>query len=54
MYPDERNTFYGEHEDGAYNVEAFFLTYLTLEILLECIMGTICTLLLLIPGFPSK
>jgi hypothetical protein len=34
-YPDEQNTFYSGHGDGAYNVEAYFLTYLTFEILFE-------------------
>lgn len=53
VYPDERNIFYREHEDGAYEVEPFFLTYFTFEILLECIMATIGTLFLLITGFPS-
>ena len=45
--------FYREYDDGAYNVEPFFLAYLTLEIPFEFVMSTICTLFLLIPGFPS-
>lgn len=53
MYPDERNTFYREHADRAYNVEPFFLSYLTLEIPFEFVVGIICTLFFLIPGFPS-
>ena len=53
MYPDERNAFYREYDDQAYTVEPFFLSYLTLEIPFEFVMGTICTLFLVIPGFPS-
>src|SRR5208282_5910889 len=53
VYPDERNAFYREYDDQAYTVEPFFLSYLTLEIPFEFVMGTICTLFLVIPGFPS-
>jgi hypothetical protein len=53
VYPDERNAFYREHEDRAYGVEPFFLSYLALEIPFEIVMGAICTLFLVIPGFPS-
>jgi len=53
VYPDERAAFYREHEDRAYNVEPFFLSYLTLEIPFEIVMGVICTLFLCIIGFPD-
>jgi hypothetical protein len=53
VYPDERNAFYREYEDRAYNLEPFFLAYLALEIPFEVVMGAICTLFLVIPGFPS-
>jgi hypothetical protein len=53
VYPDERNVFYREHDDRAYRLEPFFLAYLTLELPFEFLMGIICTLFLVIPGFPS-
>lgn len=53
VYPDERNAFYREHEDRAYGLEPFFLSYLALEVPFEIVMGAICTLFLVIPGFPS-
>ena len=54
MYPDERNAFYREFDDRAYSVEPFFLSYLALEVPFEIVMSAICTLFLVIPGFPSK
>ena len=53
VYPDERDAFYREYEDCMYRIEPFFLAYLTLEIPFEIVAGFICTLFLLIPGFPS-
>lgn len=35
VYPNEKDVFYREHDDGTYGVEAFFMQYLTLEIPFE-------------------
>lgn len=35
VYPNEKDVFYRENDDGTYGVEAFFLQYLTLEVPFE-------------------
>lgn len=35
VYPDEKDVFYRENDDGTYGVEAFFAQYITLEIPFE-------------------
>jgi hypothetical protein len=44
FYPVERDVFYREHADGACGVEAFMLSYLTIEIPFEIIASLLCTL----------
>ncbi|TGZ83724.1 hypothetical protein EX30DRAFT_89937 [Ascodesmis nigricans] len=41
LYPQERDVFYAEHDDRAYGVTAFFMTYLTLEAPVELITSLI-------------
>jgi hypothetical protein len=41
VYPNEKDVFYRENDDGTYGVEAFFAQYLTLEVPLEVISSFI-------------
>jgi ABC-type multidrug transport system ATPase subunit len=53
VYPAERDVFYREHDDGAYGVEAFLLTYTTLELPFEVLSTLIYGVLGdLAVGFP--
>jgi ABC-type multidrug transport system permease subunit len=45
VYPDEKDVFYRENDDGTYGVEAFFAQYLTLEVPLEVISSLIFAVL---------
>ena len=53
VFIDERNVFYREHQDRTYNVEPFFLSYLTIEILFEVVTSLFFALFLCIAGFPN-
>ena len=53
VYPNEKEVFYREHDDGAYSVEAFFLQYTTLEIPFEIVTSLIFAVLtVLAAGLP--
>lgn len=53
VYPSERATFYREHDDSAYRVEAFLTQYTVLEIPFEVISSLIFALLIdLAVGLP--
>ncbi|KAG8157735.1 hypothetical protein KVR01_012397 [Diaporthe batatas] len=53
VYPAERDVFYREHDDGTYGVEAFLLTYTTLELPFEILSTLIYGILGdLAVGFP--
>lgn len=45
VYPGERDVFYRDYDDRAYGVEAFFLTYTTLEIPFEIVSALIFAVL---------
>lgn len=45
VYPNEKDVFYRENDDGTYGVEAFFAQYLTLEVPLEIISSLIFAVL---------
>jgi hypothetical protein len=45
VYPNEKDVFYRENDDGTYGVEAFFAQYLTLEVPLEVISSLIFAVL---------
>lgn len=53
VYPNEKEVFYREHDDGAYSVEAFFLQYTTLEVPFEIATSLIFAVLtVLAAGLP--
>ncbi|KKY31154.1 putative pleiotropic drug resistance protein 1 [Diaporthe ampelina] len=53
VYPAERDVFYREHDDGAYGVEAFLLTYTALELPFEVVSTLVYGVLAdLAVGFP--
>ncbi|KAL8733181.1 MAG: hypothetical protein Q9181_003680 [Wetmoreana brouardii] len=53
VYPTEKSVFYREHDDGAYGVAAFFLTYTFLEIPFEIITSLLFALLTVVAaGLP--
>lgn len=53
VYPAERDVFYREHDDGAYGVESFLLTYTALELPFEIVSTLIYGVLAdLAVGFP--
>ncbi len=53
VYPNEKEVFYREHDDGAYSVEAFFLEYTSLEIPFEIATSLIFAVLtVLAAGLP--
>ena len=41
VYPNERDVFYRENDDGTYGVEAFFTQYITLEVPFEIVTSLI-------------
>ncbi|KAH8674176.1 P-loop containing nucleoside triphosphate hydrolase protein [Xylariales sp. PMI_506] len=45
VYPDERDVFYQEDDDGLYSVEAFLVSYMIIEVPLEAICAMICGML---------
>lgn len=45
VYPNEKATFYSEHDDRAYGVEAFFLQYSVIEIPFEIVTSLIFAVL---------
>ncbi|KAI9881182.1 MAG: hypothetical protein M1830_007160 [Pleopsidium flavum] len=53
VYPNEKEVFYREHDDGAYSVEAFFLQYTSLEVPFEIVTSLIFAVLtVLAAGLP--
>ncbi|KAG6358055.1 hypothetical protein INS49_013939 [Diaporthe citri] len=53
VYPAERDVFYREHDDGAYGVESFLLTYTALELPFEVVSTLLYGVLAdLAVGFP--
>jgi len=53
VYPNEKEVFYREHDDGAYSVEAFFLQYTSLEVPFEIFTSLIFAVLtVLAAGLP--
>ncbi|KAL8811787.1 MAG: hypothetical protein Q9200_001519 [Gallowayella weberi] len=53
IYPTEKAVFYREHDDNAYSVASFFLTYTVLEIPFEIFTSLIFALLIVIAaGLP--
>lgn len=53
VYPKDRAVFYREHDDGAYGVASFALSYLILEIPFEIISSLLFSVFLVfIPGLP--
>ena len=50
VYPDEKQVFYREHDDGAYSVEAFFLQYTTAEIPFEILTSLLSAVLTVFAG----
>jgi hypothetical protein len=53
IYPDEQAVFYREHDDRAYNVEAFLVQYTTMELPFEIIISFLfATFLDIIAGLP--
>ena len=53
IYPNERDVFYREHDDRAYNVEAFLVQYTALELPFEIIISFLfATLLDIAAGLP--
>lgn len=45
VYPNEKEVFYREHDDGAYSIEAFFLQYTSLEVPFEIVTSLIFAVL---------
>ncbi|PQE26531.1 ABC transporter protein [Rutstroemia sp. NJR-2017a BBW] len=55
IYPNEKDVFYRENDDGIYSVEAFFAQYVTLEIPFEIITSFIFAILTdLAAGLPRN
>jgi hypothetical protein len=55
IYPNEKDVFYRENDDGIYSVEAFFAQYITLEIPFEIITSFIFAILTdLAAGLPRN
>lgn len=55
VYPNEKNVFYRENDDGIYSVEAFFAQYTTLEIPFEIFTSFIFAILVdLAAGLPRN
>lgn len=53
VYPKDRAVFYREHDDGAYGVASFVISYLILEIPFEIISSLLFSVFLVfIPGLP--
>lgn len=53
VYPNEKEVFYREHDDGAYSVEAFFLQYTAIEIPFEVVTSLLFAVLtVLAAGLP--
>ncbi|CZT10387.1 related to A.gambiae ATP-binding-cassette protein [Rhynchosporium agropyri] len=53
VYPDEKDAFYRENDDGTYGVEAFLAQYVTLEVPFEVITSLIFAVLVdLAAGLP--
>jgi len=55
IYPNERDVFYRENDDGTYSAEAFFAQYITLEVPLEIISALVFAILTdLAAGLPRN